>query len=502
MGERYKALVDYIEKLQDVRMAVSVLSWDQQTQMPRGGNSARARQLATLSRISHEMMTSDEMRRLLEDSAKEVADEEYGSNPTSTVRVLQQDFEEATKLPADFVAKWAQETTLADEVWVKARAESDFSIFQPTLEKLMDMAREMADYYGYDENPYDALLGQYERGITTAEVKQIFDDHKPALVELIAQISENADAVDNSVVRQDFPADPQREFALKMIEAIGFDFNRGYQAVSVHPFCTHFSSNDVRITTRFEEDFFNPAFFGMLHEAGHGVYEQGISQSLEGTPMASGTSLAVHESQSRMIENLVGRSKEFWSWALPQAKEVFPNQFGDVDLDTFYKAINKVSPSFIRVEADEVTYNMHIILRFELEIELISGQLEVADVPEAWNSRFQDYFGITPSNDAQGCLQDVHWSAGLQGYFATYALGNLLSVQYYNQALKAHPNIPNEFAQGKFDTLLTWLNENIHQHGRKFTSAELTKRVTGESIQSRDYIAYLQSKFGDIYGLN
>ena len=274
--------------------------------------------------------------------------------------------------------------------------------------------------------------------MTTAQVKAIFDAHKPALVDLIATINDYADRVDDSFLHQAFDVDKQKDFALNMIEAYGFDFQRGVQAISVHPFCTHFSSNDVRITTRFSPDFLNPALFGMMHEAGHGMYEQGISQTLEGTPMASGTSLAVHESQSRMWENIVGRSKGFWSWALPQLKDTFP-QLADVDLETFYKAINKVSQSFIRVEADEVNYNLHIILRFEIEQDMLDGSLKVADVPEAWNAKFHDYFGVTPPDDAQGCLQDVHWSAGIQGYFATYALGNLLSAQYYKKALQDQP---------------------------------------------------------------
>ncbi|MEO0599716.1 MAG: carboxypeptidase M32, partial [Chloroflexota bacterium] len=323
-----------------------------------------------------------------------------------------------------------------------------------------------------DAHPYDALLGKYERGMTTAQVTEIFDGHRPQLVDLIARIAD-VEQVDASFLNQPFAQEKQRDFALKMIEHYGFDFNRGIQAVSVHPFCTNFSKNDVRITTRFQDDFLNPALFGMMHEAGHGMYEQGIADSLEGTPLCNGTSLGVHESQSRMWENIVGRSKGFWSWALPQLKETFP-QLSDVSLDDFFKAINKVSPSYIRVEADEATYNLHIILRFEIEQGILTGKYAVDDLPEIWNSTFNDFLGITPTNDAEGVLQDVHWSAGLFGYFPTYALGNLLSVQYYNKAVSDHPSIPDEIASGKFDTLLTWLNTNVHQYGRKFTGQELT----------------------------
>lgn len=500
MGKQYDALVARLRDIHNVGMATSLLAWDQQTQMPPGGAEARANQMATLSKIAHEMFTSDETGQLLEDAGQEVADSSHESDQASMVRVAQGDYDLSTKIPTEWVAEFTQLTAMADGIWVKAREEKDFSQFQPTLERIIEMVRQQTEYLGYDDHPYTALMNKYERGITTTQVKQIFDEHKPGLIELIAGINENADKVDDSIMHRPYDVDKQREFGLKMIEAFGFDFSRGYQAVSVHPFCTHFSSNDVRITTRFDPNFMNTSVFGMMHEAGHGMYEQGIGQNLEGTPLASGTSLGVHESQSRMWENLVGRSKGFWSWALPQLKECFPH-LESVDLNTFYKAINKSEPSFIRVEADEVNYNLHIILRFEIEMDLITGDLAVKDAPDAWNSKFQDFFGITPSDDAQGVLQDVHWSAGIQGYFPTYALGNLLSVQYYNEALKAHPNIPNDISNGKFDTLLTWLNENIHQHGRKFTSDELTNKVTGEGIQSRDYLDYLKTKYGEIYEL-
>jgi len=499
MGTQYDALVARLKDIHNLNMASSMLGWDQQTQMPAGGAEARASQLATLSKLAHEMFTSDETGRLLEDAAGEVG-EIYESDAASMVRVLQEDYDESTKLPTDWVTEFTRLTSMADGIWVKARQDADFSQFQDTLERIIEMVRQKTEYLGYEDHPYTALLNQYERGITTTQVRQIFDDHKPGLIDLIAGITENADKVDDSILRRPYDIEKQREFATKMITAYGFDFSRGYQAISVHPFCTHFSSNDVRITTRFEPSFLNPALFGMMHEAGHGMYEQGIGQNLEGTPLASGTSLGVHESQSRMWENLVGRSKGFWSWALPQLKEVFPH-LESVDLNTFYKAINKSAPSFIRVEADEVNYNLHIILRFEIELDLISGDLAVKDAPEAWNTKFNEFFGITPPDDAQGVLQDVHWSYGIQGYFPTYALGNLLSVQYYNKAVEQHPSIPSDIANGKFDTLLTWLQDNIHQHGRKFTSDELTNRVTGGSIQSKDYLAYLTTKYSDIYDL-
>lgn len=499
MTETYTQLVKRLKEITNVGNAAAVLSWDHETEMPKGGAEARASQMATLARIQHEMMTADETAQLLESAKKDLNGADYDSDEASMIRVVGEDYNEATKLPSDFVAERAEQVTLAHNIWAEAREKSDFGIFADALKRLVDLTLQEAEYRGYDEHPYDALLNKYERGMTTAEVTDIFNAHRPQLVDLIARISE-AEQVDDSFLHLTFEQMKQREFGLKMIEAYGFDFNRGVQAVSVHPFCTNFSKNDVRITTRFEEDFLNPALFGMMHEAGHGMYEQGVGDNLEGTPLCNGTSLGVHESQSRMWENIVGRSKGFWSWALPQLKETFP-QLGHVTLDQFFKGINKVHPSFIRVEADEATYNLHIILRFEIEQGILTGDIKVDDLPEVWNSKFTDFFGITPPNDALGVLQDVHWSAGLFGYFPTYALGNLLSVQYYNKAITDTPSIPDEIANGKFDTLLTWLNTNIHQHGRKFTGQELTQRITGESIQSDDYMQYLSDKYSEVYGL-
>lgn len=501
MGEKYDALLSHLADVQNLSRAASVLSWDQQTGMPHGGAAARAAQLTTLSRLHHTLFTGDKTAELLDAAANEIGDADYDSNEASLIRVVRQDYEEATRLPEDVVSKLTEATALSHHAWAKARENNDFQAFLPALEKVVGLTREAAEHIGYEETPYDALLTKYERGINTAQIKEIFDSHKPQLVELIAAISQNKDAVDNSILKQDFAVDRQREFALSVVKRYGFDFERGLQAESVHPFCTNFSRDDVRMTTRFSPDFLNPALFGLMHETGHGLYEQGVSPALDATPLAGGTSLGVHESQSRLWENIVGRSKGFWSWALPQLKETFPDQLGNVELDTFYKAINKVEPSYIRVEADEATYNLHIMLRFELEVDIIAGRVKLQDLPQEWNARFEQFFGIVPPTDSEGVLQDIHWSMGLLGYFATYALGNLLSVQYYNKALSVHPEIPDQIANGQFDTLRNWMTDNIYQHGRKYTSDELTRRITGEGIQSRDYIAYLQKKFGEIYGL-
>ena len=495
---KYDELVERLRTVNDINNATGVLSWDQQTVMPPGGAEARARQMSTLARMGHELFTDDATGKLLEEAENEV-DDTYDSDEVSMLRVVKEDYALATRIPASLVAEFTQVTTMAHETWAKARAASDFSQFEGTLTKIIELEHQITEHLGYKDHPYDALLGQYERGMTAARVAEIFEAHRPALVDLIAQISK-AKQVDDSPLRHEFAIDKQREFGLMVVKQLGYDMERGIQAISVHPFCQNFSVNDVRITTRFETNFLNPALFGMMHEAGHAMYEQGVAQRLDGTPLASGTSLGVHESQSRMWENIIGRGKHFWQWALPKLKDTFP-QLANVSADDFYKAINKVERSFIRVEADEATYNLHIILRFEIEKDLLTGKLPVKDLPKEWNARFEQYFGIVPPNDALGALQDVHWSAGLMGYFPTYALGNLLSVQYFNEAQKAHPDLLNEVAEGKFDTLLTWLQTNIHQHGRKFTAEELTQRITGGSIDPMPYVTYLQDKFGGVYGL-
>ncbi len=494
------ALKQRLATINDINQATAVLGWDQQVNMPPGGAEARGRQLGTLSQLAHEMFVAEETQRLLEEASAEIGDGDYESDDASLVRVVRQDLEQSTKIPAQLVAEIARVTTMAHETWANARAENDFAAFAPALQNVLDLTLKVAEHLGYNENPYDALVDMYDRGMTTDQITAIFDGHRGELVELIAAVSEVADRVDDSPVHQHFDQDRQRTFALWVVEQFGFDFQRGRQDIAVHPFATSFSRNDVRLTTRFEDDFLNPALFGLMHEAGHGMYEQGVGTSLESTPLANGTSLSVHESQSRMWENIVGRSKGFWSWALPKLKETF-SQLSDVSLDDFYRAINKVERSFIRVEADEATYNLHIMLRFELENDLVNGRVKVADLPKEWNNRFEAFFGIVPPTDALGVLQDVHWSAGSIGYFPTYALGNLLSVQYYNQAVKEHPSILDEIASGKFDTLHNWLVENIHQHGRKFTTDELTRRITGESMQSGPYIEYLKTKFSEVYGL-
>ncbi len=501
MGEQYDALRARLRDVNNLGQAEALLHWDMETQMPEGGAAARGDQMASLSRIRHEMFVSDRTGELLEKAASEVDGADYDSEEASFIRVAKQDFEDATKLPVDFVADFTKLTSDAHHSWVKARAASDFSVFQQDLERVIEMSRQKAEYLGYEENPYDALLQEYERSMTSAQVNALFEGHRQQLIDLVAAISKATGRVDASVLRQPYPVEDQRAFGTMIAEAIGYDFNRGRLDVSVHPFSTSFSKNDSRITTRYDETWLNPALFGTMHECGHSMYEQGVADALDGNILGTGTSLSVHESQSRTWENLVGRSFNFWQWAFPRLKDAFPGQIGNMDVTSFYRAVNKVEPSFIRVEADECTYNLHIMLRFAIEQAIIKGDIPVAQIPQAWNDMVKEYLGVTPPDDAHGCLQDIHWSMGGFGYFSTYALGNLLSVQYYNKAVEDVPTLPDEVAEGNFTPLLTWLNENIHQHGRKYTTNELTQRVTGEDISSQPYIDYLTEKFTDIYAL-
>jgi carboxypeptidase Taq len=501
---RPDALADLKARLRDVHALnriSAVLEWDQQTQMPEGAAESRARQISILSRLVHEMFTADSTRRLLEEAAQATANSEPTSDDAALVRVIQRDFAQSSKLPASFVEELAHLTATGHEIWAKARRENDFKSFAPTLARIMAMKRQQADYLGYSDHPYDALLDTYEPGMKTAEVQALFAQLRAELVPLATAIRERVDAVRDDVLHQNFDVDKQREFAEMVIRQYGFDFKRGRQDRAVHPFCTSFSCNDVRITTRYYSNWLNPALFGTLHEAGHGMYEQGSAENLDEYGLGGGVSLGVHESQSRLWENVIGRSRGFWTHFFPKLQGYFPEQLGKVPFDAFYRAINKVTPSLIRVEADEVTYNLHIMIRLELEIDLLTGALKVEDLPAAWNAKYQSYLGITPETDSLGCLQDIHWSSGLVGYFPTYSLGNILSCQLYEAAQRTYPEISAQIAAGQFDTLREWMRVNIYQHGRKFDPPALIHTATGQAMTITPYMRYLTTKYGEVYDL-
>lgn len=500
MQEKLERLKEILGVVADLNHAAALLGWDQQTYMPAGGVGNRGYQMSTLSSLSHKKFVSDEVGQLLEELKPYGESLDPNSDDACLIEVTNREYQKAVKIPSEYVAEWSRVTTLAHGAWEEARANDDFPHFQPHLEKIVEMRRQYADFFQPFVHVYDPLLDDFEPGMTTAMVQEIFTSLRPKQVELIKAISEQPQ-VDDSFLHLHYDEKGQWEFGEAAITKYGYDWNRGRQDKAAHPFTTHFGLGDVRITTRVDEQFLNTALFGTLHEAGHAIYEQGIAGELDRTPLGTGASLAIHESQSRMYENLLGRSYDFWIHFYPQLQDRFKTQLGNVDLDTFYKGINKVEPSLIRVEADEATYNLHIMLRLELEIALMEGKLAVPDLPEAWNVRMADYLGITPPNDADGVLQDVHWSAGILGYFPTYALGNLVSNQLWEKISQDIPGLSGQIQEGNFTDLLAWLRENVHRHGSKFKPQALVKKVVGTAISPEPYLRYLNGKFGSIYGL-
>jgi len=500
MQKKIEELKTILAEVDDLDRASGVLGWDQEAYMPKGGAEARGQQLGTLQRLSHERFVDKKTGKLLDELKKSSSELDPDSYEARLIKVCARLYEREVKVPSDMVTEKAEVTALASQAWQEARAASDFSKFEPHLDKVIDWSRRYAELFAPYDHVYDALLDAYEPGMKTAEVQAIFDGIRPKQVELIKAIA-GKEQVDDSILHQNFPEAGQFAFGKEVITAYGFDWDRGREDKTTHPFSTNFGYGDQRITVRVSEDYFNPYLFAALHETGHALYEQGVPKSLARTPLYGGTSLAVHESQSRMWENLVGRSRVFWGHFYPNLQKQFPEQLGKVSVDDFYKAINKVHPSFIRVEADEATYNLHIMLRLELEIAMMEGKLNAKDMPEAWNERFESYLGITPPDDAQGVLQDVHWSFGLMGYFATYALGNLVSAQLWEVIQRDMPDMDDQIAKGEFAPLLSWLQENIYQHGSMFEPQELIEKVSGSKINGEPYLRYLNEKFGAIYNL-
>ena len=500
MQTQLTQLKDILAEIHDLNAAASLLSWDQQTYMPPGGAVERGQQLSTLGKLSHAKFTSDEVGALLDDLETYARQLDPDSDDACLLKVTRRNYDKQTKVPSDWVAEFRKLGTIATQIWQETRAENDYAKFQPYLEELVALRRQYSGFFQPYDHIYDPLLDDFEPGLKTAEVQAIFDSLRPQQVALIEAIAD-CPQVDDSFIHLDFDEEKQWEFGVEVITKFGFDWSRGRQDKSAHPFSTSFGIDDVRITTRLSRDFVSSAMFGTMHEAGHALYELGIDHALARTPLEGGTSLGVHEYQSRLWENLVGRSLVFWEHFYPRLQELFPSQVGDIPLETFYKGINKVEPSLIRVEADEATYNLHIMLRLELEIALMEGGLEVKDLPEAWNSRMVEYLGIMPPDDAQGVMQDIHWSSGLLGYFSTYALGNLVSVQLWERINQDIPDLPGQIRQGEFSELLAWLRENVHRHGGKFEPQNLVQRVTGSKIDPQPYMRYLEGKYRQIYEL-
>jgi carboxypeptidase Taq len=500
MEKKLDRLKELLAEIYDLNGVEGLLGWDQQTYMPPGATEQRGYQAATIARLAHQKLTSKEIGNLLDDLEPYASQLSPDSSDARLVKVTRRQYDKEVKVPSDWVAEYAQARSAAHPAWAEARADNNFPKFQPTLEKILEMRRRYAGFFAPYEHVYDPLLDDFEPGLKTADVKAIFNALRPQQVELIKQIAGKPE-IGNSFLHQEYDEQKQWDFGVEVITKFGYDWHRGRLDRSPHPFTGGSSSDDVRITTRFAKDNGVSALFSTMHEAGHALYELGCDPALNRSPLVGGASLAVHESQSRMWENLIGRSMPFWEHFYARFQSLFPEQLGDVSLQQFYRAINKVQPSLIRVEADEATYNLHIMLRLELEIALMEGSLAVKDLPEAWNSRMQEYLGLLPPNDSLGVLQDVHWSMGLVGYFSTYALGNLVSAQLWECIQRDLPDLDDQIRQGEFSYLLGWLRKNIHQHGAKFEPQELVQQVTGSKIDAQPYMHYLRKKYSQVYDL-
>jgi len=502
------ALTTRLLEIQRINSAASLLSWDQETYMPAGGGEARAEQISTLQGIAHQKFVSPEVEQLLttwvDPETGEIRDtpgEGWDEPSRSLLREVWRDYRRAKKLPSDFVITLSRECSLAQQVWVEAKENQAFSQFLPNLRTVLSLKREEAEYLGYEDSPYNALLDVYEPGSTIAALRPLFAQVKGRLVPLLKKIQQSSVQIDDGKLFHTFDQAHQLEFGRMVLIAMGYDFERGRLDLSAHPFTTSFHPTDVRVTTRVHEHDLQSCLFSCIHEGGHGLYDQGLDPRYFGTPLGDSVSLGIHESQSRMWENCVGRSRPFWRFFYPMLQQTFHLQLRDLDVEQFYAAINRVKPSLIRVEADELTYNLHIMLRFEIEQDLIEGRTRPEDLPGIWNQKMEEYLGIAPSNDAEGVLQDVHWSFGAFGYFPTYTLGNLYSVQFYEQAKLEIPHLEDEIAAGQLMVLRRWLGQKIHRWGRMFTPDHLARRVTGKSLDPEPFLTYVEKKYGEIYKL-
>jgi carboxypeptidase Taq len=500
MEDKLNQLKNILAEYLDLTRVASLLTWDLQTFMPVGGAKERGEQLGTVRRLAHLRLTSTETGKLLEELKPLVTQLDPDSDDARLVKVVGREYERRIRVPVELVSNLAETTMVAHHAWEEARAENDFSKFQPHLEKIVDLRRHYAACFAPYEHIYDPLLDIYEPGMKTTEVKSIFAILRPQQVALVKAITQ-CPQVDDAALHQSFDAQKQWDFGVEVITKFGYDWKCGRQDKAAHPFTNALGLGDVRITTRIIPKYVGSALFSTMHESGHATYDQGIDPAFGRTILGETFSHALHESQSRMWENLVGRSKPFWHHFYPRLQEYFSAQLGNVSLDTFYKGINKVETSLIRVEADEATYNLHVMLRLDLEIDLVEGKLEVKDLPEAWNARMKEYLGVVPPDNSRGVLQDVHWAHGDIGYFATYALGNLVSAQLWERINKDIPNLQDQIRGGKFEALLGWVREKIHRHGSKFEVQELVQRVTGSKIDPAPYMRYLTKKYSEIYGI-
>ena len=490
-----------LREVGDLRAAAAVLHWDQTTYMPPKGAASRGRHIATLERLAHTAFTDAAIGSLLDD-LQPYADSLPPEHPDAAlIRVTRRDYDRDVRVPADFAATLEEHAAASYAAWVKARPADDFAAVRSVLERTLDLSRQLSSYTPIAEHVADPLIDRQDPGMTAAEISGLFAELRARLVPLLQRIAA-AGGNDDSAVRQHFPIGAQRDFARRAVALMGFDFERGRMDDTAHPFMTTFASDDVRITVRADEHFLGEHLFSAMHEAGHALYELGVDPAFEGTPLGDGTSNGMHESQSRLWENFVGRGLDFWEGQYAHLQAAFPDQLGSVPLDEFYPAINYVQPSLIRTDADEVTYNLHVMLRFDLELELLDGRLEVRDLPETWRARYARDLGVEPPDDRDGVLQDVHWFHGtIGGAFQGYTLGNLISAQVFDAARRALPDLPERIRRGDLTTLHDWLRQSIYRHGRVFTAAELVQRVTGAPIGVDALMDHLSRKYGEVYGL-
>ncbi len=493
----YSAYKTIMQKAADLNNASAVLGWDQEVYMPTKGAEFRGRQLATLAGQAHELLTSDDFGKLLNELSGRQGLVDVEQN---NVRLSLEDYEKNKKLSAAFVEELSKLTSECFNAWITAKKQNDFTLFAPSLTKMIALKRKQAELLGYKAHPYDALLDEYEKGATVAMLDPVFAGIKEQMPLLLARIK-SATQVSNDFFHQHYPKQQQWDFGIDVLNHMGFDFEAGRQDISEHPFTTTFAPTDVRITTHVNENNFASMLWSCIHEGGHGLYEQGLPEDQYGLPLGAAVSLGIHESQSRLWENCIGRGKDFWTYFYPRLQASFPEQLSYIDTDTFFKAANKVEPSLIRIEADELTYHFHVLIRYEIEKALIEGTLETEEIPARWNELYNKYLGVMPPDDKTGALQDVHWSHGSFGYFPTYTLGSFYAAQFYAQAQKDIPGLLEQIRKGQFKPLLEWLREKVHTHGRRYTSEELCERITGKKLDAACFMSYAEEKFGRVYDL-
>lgn len=494
-AELYSDYQTKMQKIADVKYAAAVLQWDQETYLPPKGNAFRGRQLATLSEIAHQQFTTEAMGHLLQDlHAADDLDEKQRCN----VQLSLEDYQRSQKLSSQFVRQMSEAVTQSYHAWVKARNDNSFAGFEQPLNELITLKKQEAELLGYEQHPYNALMDEYDKGLTVATVDGVFAQLQPQLLALLDTIK-NKPQVDNSFLHQHFDKDTQWRFGIELLKQMGFDFEAGRQDISVHPFTTSFNNQDVRLTTRIDENDFGNMTWSCIHEGGHGLYEQGLPAECYGLPLGEYASLSIHESQSRLWENAVGRGLPFWENNFPLLQKLFPAQCKNLSPQLFYKGINQVKPSLIRTEADELTYHFHVMIRYEIEKLLIEGSIQTNDIPAYWNEHYQKYLGISVPDDRSGCLQDIHWSHGSFGYFATYSLGSLYAAQMYATIEKDNPMMNEAIAAGNTSNILQWLRQNVHQYGRQFSSEILCEKITGARLDSNFFMSYANKKYMNIY---